>query len=53
MSGVLYTGDLFRLSLLFVCFIIGMVPGMWAAWRGLKALTYYLKLKIVGEDVVY
>ena len=53
MSGVLYTGGLFRLFLLFVCFVIGMVPGMWAAWRGLKALAYYMKLKIVGEDLVY
>ena len=52
MSGVLYTGDIFRLFLLFVCFLIGMVPGMWATWRGLKALAYYMKLKMVGEDVV-
>jgi hypothetical protein len=52
MSGVLSNGDSFRLSLIFICFVIGMVPGMWAAWRGLKALAYYLKLKVDGENVV-
>jgi hypothetical protein len=53
MSGVFYNGSLFRLFVLLVCFILGMIPGMWATWRGLKALAYYMKLKIVGEDVVY
>ena len=53
MSGVSTTGDSFRLLVFLVCFVIGIVPGMWAAWSGLKALAYYLKLKVDGENVAY
>ena len=53
MSGGLFTVDSFRLTLLLVCFVLGMVPGVWAAWRGLKALAYYLKLKVDVEDSAY
>ena len=53
MSGVSTTGDSFRLLVFLVYFVIGMVPSMWAAWSGLKALAYYLKLKVDGENVAY
>ena len=53
MSGVSTTGDFFRLLVFLVCFVIGMIHGMWAAWSGLKALAYYLKLKVDGESVAY
>ncbi len=53
MSGVSTTGDSFRLLVFLVCFVIGMVPGMWAAWSGMKALAYYLKLMVDGENVAY
>jgi hypothetical protein len=53
MSGVFYDGGLFRLFVLLVCFVLGMIPGMWATWRGLKALAYYVKLKTDEENVVY
>ena len=53
MSGVFYDGGHFRLFVLLVCFVLGMIPGMWATWRGLKALVYYVKLKTDEESVVY
>ena len=51
MSGVSTIGDSFRSLVFLVCFVIGMVPGLWAAWRELKALTYYLRLKGDEENV--
>jgi hypothetical protein len=53
MSGVFYNWGLFRLFVLLVCFVLGMIPGMWATWRGLKALVYYMKLKTDEENVIY
>ena len=53
MSGVFYNGGLFRLFVLLVCFVLGMIPGMWATWRGMKALVYYMKLRTDEENVIY
>ncbi len=53
MSGISTPGDFFRLLVFLVYFVIGMVPGIWAAWSGMKALVYYLKLKVDGENVAY
>ena len=38
-----------RVFFIVIAFLLGMVPGAWAAYRGLKALAYYIKLKLMGD----
>jgi hypothetical protein len=45
--------DVFRALMNFSGFVFLLIPGAWAAYAGIKALAYYLKLKIDGEKGVY
>ena len=45
--------DEFRALMYFSRFVLLLIPGAWAAYVGIKALAYYLKLKIDGEKGVY
>ena len=45
--------DVFRALVHFSRFVLLLIPGAWAAYVGIKALAYYLKLKIDGEKGVY
>lgn len=41
--------DFLLVLLRYTGFFIVLMPGIWAAFVGLKALAYYLKLKRSGE----
>lgn len=47
------TGYFLRVFFILIVFVMGLIPGMWAAYRGLKALAYYLKMKIDGDNSAY
>jgi len=49
MAEVTSAGESMRVFLIVIAFLLGMVPGAWAAYRGLKALAYYIKLKLMGD----
>ena len=49
MAEATSAGESMRVFLIVIAFILGMVPGAWAAYRGLKALAYYIKLKLMGD----
>ena len=49
MAEAVSAGESVRVFLIVVAFFLGMVPGAWAAYRGLKALAYYIKLKLMGD----
>jgi hypothetical protein len=49
MADATSAGESVRFFLIMVAFLLGMVPGAWAAYRGIKALAYYIKLKLMGD----
>jgi ABC-type dipeptide/oligopeptide/nickel transport system permease component len=49
MAEAISASESLRVFLIVIAFILGMVPGAWAAYRGLKALAYYIKLKLMGD----
>ena len=40
-----YFGGAFKVFIDYAGFFLALIPGMWAAYRGLKALVYYLHLR--------
>ena len=45
MSEAGYFGGAFKIFIDYAGFFLALIPGMWAAYRGLKALVYYLHLR--------
>ncbi len=43
----------FRVFIYLTGLFTALIPGMWAAYMGLKALLYYLKLKITPDRAYY
>jgi len=43
----------FRVFIYLTGLFTAIIPGMWAAYMGLKALLYYVKLKITPDRAYY
>ena len=43
-------GGAFKIFIDYAGFFLALIPGMWAAYRGLKALAYYLQLRNARES---
>jgi hypothetical protein len=51
MSGTVSSTAFMNLVYL-VGFTLALIPGMWAAFMGLKALFYYVRIKLGKEKVL-
>lgn len=43
----------FRVFIYLTGLFTAIIPGMWAAYMGLKAFLYYVKLKFTSDRVSY